>query len=135
MRDIEKIIIHCAATRPSADVSAKDIDQWHRARGFLKIGYHHVIRRDGTIEMGSPITEAGAHAKRHTKTSIGICMVGGVMDDGKTPDANFTRHQWAALDRLVAEYEEQYPDAKIIGHREVSPKACPSFDVQLWLGT
>ena len=46
------IFIHCSATKPSMDVDAKEIDRWHRARGFLKIGYHFVIKRDGTKEIG-----------------------------------------------------------------------------------
>ena len=42
------IVIHCSATRPSQDIDAKEIDRWHRSRGWLKIGYHKVLKRDGT---------------------------------------------------------------------------------------
>ena len=51
MRDT--IIIHCSATRAGQDFTAADIDRWHRARGFRSIGYHFVIRLDGTIEPGN----------------------------------------------------------------------------------
>lgn len=63
MRDT--IIIHCSATRAGQDFTAADIDRWHRARGFRSIGYHFVIRLDGTIEPGkgmSPSTERIARA-------------------------------------------------------------------------
>ena len=48
----DTIIIHCSATRAGQDFTATDIDRWHRQRGFRSIGYHFVIRLDGTIEPG-----------------------------------------------------------------------------------
>ena len=38
------IVIHCSATRPSQDIGVKEIDRWHRERGFIKVGYGTVIR-------------------------------------------------------------------------------------------
>ena len=52
----DTIIIHCSATRAGQDITAADIDCWHRARGFWSIGYHYVIRLDGTIEPGRDVT-------------------------------------------------------------------------------
>jgi N-acetylmuramoyl-L-alanine amidase len=139
------IVIHCSATPPNMDIGAKEIDRWHRAQGWLKIGYHFVIRRNGEVEIGRDLMEPGAHAQGINEKSIGICLVGGVaMTDGKAtkgpwmagaPEANFTLAQWETLDQLVADMQSQFPKAKVIGHREVSraPKACPSFDVQRWL--
>ncbi len=50
------IVIHCSQTRPSQNIGAKEIDRWHREIGWLKIGYHKVLRRDGTEENGnSPV--------------------------------------------------------------------------------
>lgn len=139
------IVIHCSATPPNMDIGAKEIDRWHRAQGWLKIGYHYIIRRDGTVEVGRDVNEPGAHAQGFNERSIGICMVGGVaMTDAKptkgpwqagAPEANFTLQQWAALDTLVEQVQSMFPNAKVIGHREVSHKACPSFDVQAWLNT
>ena len=54
MRTITLIVIHCSAVRPNQTSSAKQIDEWHKERGFNGIGYHYVIRRDGTIELGRP---------------------------------------------------------------------------------
>ena len=49
-QDTSYIVIHCSQTRPSQDIGAKDIDRWHRERGWLKIGYARVIKRDGNIK-------------------------------------------------------------------------------------
>lgn len=136
MRDINKIIIHCAATRPSTNVGAKEIRQWHvKDNGWSDIGYHGVIRRDGTLESGRSLDTPGAHTSGHNKDSIGICLVGGVKEDGKTPEANFTPEQWATLRRVVLDLRKKHPSATIHGHNEFAAKACPSFDVQKWLAS
>ena len=56
----DTIIIHCSATRAGQDFTATDIDRWHRQRGFRSIGYHFVIRLDGTIEPGRDVALDGA---------------------------------------------------------------------------
>ena len=96
--ETEKIIIHCSATRPSQDIGSNDIDRWHREKGWLKIGYHLVITRDGTLELGRDLDEVGAHAYGHNANSVGVCMVGGIDEDGQ-PDDNFTSEQWNTLDK------------------------------------
>lgn len=133
MRDINKIIIHCAATRPSMDIGAKEIRQWHvRDNHWADIGYHGVIRRDGTFESGRSLDTPGAHTSGHNKNSIGICLVGGVAEDGKTPENNFTPAQWETLERTVRELLKKFPNATVHGHNEFAQKACPSFDVRKW---
>lgn len=128
------IIIHCSATRPSQDIGAKTIDEWHRRDGYLCIGYHYVIRRNGLIEPGRPTTEIGAHAQGHNSTSIGICLVGGVTERNvKKAEDNFTPEQMKTLQTLVASLKRDYPTASVIGHRDVNPKkTCPSFDAKAW---
>jgi N-acetyl-anhydromuramyl-L-alanine amidase AmpD len=127
----DEIIIHCAATKPSMDTDAATIDRWHRERGWLKIGYHYVIKRDGTVETGRERDEVGAHAKGHNSKSVGVCLVGGLSEDNE-PETNFTDEQWASLGTLVDELTAAYPDAKVIGHNDVSEKSCPTFDVGEW---
>ena len=41
------IIIHCTATRPSQDIGFEEVNNWHRARGWIGCGYHFIIRRNG----------------------------------------------------------------------------------------
>jgi len=150
MRTIDHIIVHCAATRASQDISATDIDQWHRAKGWFGNGYHYVIKRDGTIESSAsgarcrPLEKAGAHVgdcgSGWNGRSIGICMAGGVDDDLK-PEDNFTDEQYTSLEIILRYLKRVFRDCKIMGHRDLiaqtnaSPKACPSFDVANFLET
>lgn len=136
MRDINSIIIHCSATPPSLDIGADEIRTWHKAKGWNDIGYHFVIRRDGTLEPGRPVALAGAHARGHNKDSIGICYIGGIDEQGRADD-NITEPQLDALGQLLITLGHTYPDVdEIKGHRDTGAnKACPSFDVKHWLIT
>lgn len=133
MRNIDSIVIHCSATPEGKHFSAKDIDSWHRARGFNCIGYHFVIGLDGNVEPGRNIDHVGAHCtqKSMNRVSVGICYIGGVASDGKTPKDTRTPAQRVALKSLVARLMKQYniPEVRVFGHRDFAPKACPSFDV------
>ena len=129
-----EIILHCSATPSSMDIGVAEIDRWHRARAFFMVGYHYIIRRDGKVEAGRDVDTIGAHAKGHNAYSVGICLVGGISDVvTNNPENNFTVDQWAALNQLVVDLGNKYPDAVVIGHNQVSSKACPSFDVTDWL--
>ena len=134
IRKVEYIVIHCAATTEDKDIGAEEIRGWHLQRGWLDIGYHRVIRRDGTIENGRDLGVPGAHARGFNHKSWGICLVGGVESDNKTPEANFTHAQWEALERQVRDMLVLAPDAQVIGHRDLPnvSKACPSFDAIAW---
>lgn len=130
----ELIIVHCSATPAKMDVDVKEIDRWHRAKGWLKVGYHFVIKRDGTVQKGRDLMEPGAHAKGYNHCSVGVCMVGGMDAANKQPEANFTEAQFTSLHLKLRELREQFPNARVIGHNEVEPaKACPSFSVQSWI--
>ena len=127
------IIIHCAATPPSMDVDVSDVDRWHRANGWLGVGYQFFIKRDGTKQVGRDLMEGGAHSgAKYNNRSVGVCMAGGVMADGTTPEANYTLEQWASLRELVKWLKGQFPDADVIGHNDVAAKACPCFDAKAW---
>lgn len=134
LRAVDYLVVHCAATRASMDIGAAEIKAWHRKQGWLDIGYHHVIRRNGAVEPGRPEDRPGAHARGFNHVSIGICLAGGVGEDGKTPENNFTDAQFAALRQLLNDLIQRYPHAKIVGHRDLPNvnKACPSFDVKEW---
>jgi len=130
MRTIKLIVIHCADTYPGMDIGVREVDRWHRERGWSGIGYHYLIRRNGVIEKGRPETEIGAHVYGHNANSIGICYAGGKADNGKPAD-NRTPEQKAALIQLVAELRERYPEAKVRGHHDLDKgKKCPCFNVK-----
>ena len=130
MREVNQIIVHCSATKPSMDVGVRVIREWHvDGNGWSDIGYHYVIKRNGTIEDGRDESKSGAHAKGYNKHSIGICLVGGIDKDGKS-DANFTLAQYMALLTLITAIKTRHNISSVIGHRDVSDKDCPCFDVQ-----
>lgn len=135
-RKITRAFVHSSATKKSMNIGRDEIDRWHRERSppFREIGYHLVIRRDGTTELGRDIDKNGAHARGHNTGSIGIVMVGG-LSDAHGPDANFTQAQFRTLTKVLDELEQTYPDIEILGHRDVAPTACPSFDVKYWRKT
>ena len=68
----DTVVIHCTQTPTDMDIGADKITEWHKDRGFDTIGYHFVIRRDGTIETGRDINMVGAHAVAVNGTSIGV---------------------------------------------------------------
>lgn len=127
------IVVHCAQTKPSMDIGLREIDQWHKRRGWLGCGYHFVIKRDGQIEVGRQINQKGAHVKGFNHNSLGICLVGGI-DEDEDFDANYTQEQWDSLDALVETMTKIYPNAAVVGHKDLDPhKACPVFEVKSWL--
>ena len=131
MRKIKEIIVHCSATAEGKDFGAKDIDLWHKAQGWDCIGYHYVVKLDGTVESGRPIEKVGAHCKGHNSHSIGVCYVGGLASDGRTPKDTRTVEQKDALRRLLTELHRRHPKALIVGHADLDRRkpCCPGFDV------
>ncbi len=164
MRPINLIVIHCSATKngdslfrgsfgtPGFVTPVSAIDGWHAKRGFHRqpaarqrfnpslaaIGYHYVIQLDGAVATGRHEDEPGAHAAGFNQKSIGVCLVG---------TNRFSAAQWASLAEAVRLLKKRYPDARVVGHRDLSPdqnangivepfewlKTCPGFDVAAWI--
>lgn len=127
----DMIVVHCSATPPTRDIGFKEINQWHLARGWKGgCGYHVIIRRDGTREIGRGIDEVGAHVEGYNSHSVGVCLVGGV--DGKLkPENNFTPAQMGALWQVLEMLTTMFPKAEVLGHCDLNAgKACPSFDIK-----
>ena len=129
MRKITNIIIHCSATKEGVEFHSRDIDRWHKQRGWKGIGYHYVICLDGSVEIGRKEEEIGAHCTNYNRNSIGICYIGGLDKDGKPKDTRTTQ-QKAAMYKLLCDLKKKYPKATIHGHYEFAKKACPCFNVK-----
>ena len=141
-RSINEIIVHCSATPEGRDYTVEDIKRWHLQRGFSTIGYHYVVYRDGSIHEGRSVDLAGAHCTGHNTHSIGVCYVGGLEKDGKTPKDTRTDKQREGLAWLIKSLKDVYPRARVLGHRDTSPdknhngiiepsewiKSCPCFN-------
>jgi len=137
LRKITHIIIHCSYTYSDMDIGANEIRKWHvHGNGWSDIGYHYIIRRDGSLEKGREENVQGAHARGMNKESLGVCLVGGKSRKTKKATVNYTQAQWSALNSLCVSllWHDKYT---IIGHNDVpnSNKTCPNFDVKAWAST
>lgn len=128
MRAINEIIVHCTATPEGRPVTVKEIDTWHRARGWSGIGYHRVVHLEGLVEDGRPIDKIGAHVAGHNTGTVGLVYVGGVAKDGKTAKDTRTPLQKKSLIAEIIDLRDRFGIRKISGHNEYAAKACPSFD-------
>ena len=133
-RKIDLIVVHCSATRINQDFPVEALEACHKARGFHSIGYHYYITKDGVVYPCRPESEEGAHARHYNAHSIGICYEGGLDEKGKPADTR-TPAQKASLEDLLYSLVLDYPDAEILGHRDLPNvhKECPCFDVKKWL--
>lgn len=140
MNRIDFLCVHCSATPATLDWDVEDVRRSHRERGFRDVGYHYVITRAGVVQKGRPDNQPGAHEPKINRRSIAVCMIGGSPKIGSPEhrkglgENNYTLEQWDALKKLITELSVKYPDADVIGHRDVPgvAKACPSFDVKGW---
>lgn len=118
----DMIVIHHVGI-PDGDTSAAAIHRAHLANGWAGIGYHYVIRKDGTIERGRPLATVGAHAQGQNYHTVGINVTGNFDKEIPTPA------QLHALTGLVAWlckiYEITPSAATIVGHRDVNSTDCP----------
>lgn len=132
-RQIKYLVVHCSATPEGRNHTAKDIDLWHRQRGFDGIGYNYIIRLDGTVEEGRDVNKIPSHVKGYNKESIGICYIGGIDKNTLQPKDTRTPAQREALKKLLIELKKMYPQAEILGHRDFPnvAKACPCFNAKI----
>ncbi len=100
--EVTVIAIHSSRTGEQ-DLTVVDIDRMHRDQGRLCIGYHFVIRKDGTVEEGRPLTKRGSHLPDRNHCSVGICIVGGIS----------TQAQDEAIDELLTNLEQVFPDTAL----------------------
>lgn len=138
---VDEIVIHCAATGPDwmrgqpVAAKRKEIDRWHREeRGWRKIGYHHLIDRDGVTLPGRDETEIGAGVEGHNRGVIHICLIGGASSAATdTFERNFTAAQDRALRGLIEAIRARTEITRITGHNDHAAKACPGFVVRNWI--
>lgn len=125
----EYIVLHHSATpRKMKNDDVFAIHQWHLERGWSGIGYHFVIEKDGTLRSGRPLNTVGAHCRGYNSKSIGICMVGGLDENGNIVD-NFCDSQYKTLQTLVIMLREMYPEATFVKHKDLAATKCNDVDV------
>lgn len=111
------IVLHHAA---ATVCSARQIDLWHKEKGWAGIGYHYFVRKNGEIYRGRPEWSIGAHVQGMNHCSIGICAEGDFDKELSMDDS-----QKRSIQNLIDSIKMHYPNAKIVGHREIGSSDCP----------
>ncbi len=124
----DMIVLHHTGEN-DIDASAGQIHQWHLNNpGWAGIGYHYVIRKDGTIERGRPEWAIGSHAYGENSHTIGIHL------SGDFQQAEPTSQQIEKCAMLVADICERYgipmDYEHIVGHGELMATSCPGKNLQ-----
>lgn len=117
------IVVHHTGMR-DVDISATEIHNMHKYRNrWAGIGYHFVIRKDGTIENGRPIDAIGAHTSINNEFTVGICLTGN-FNIGKP-----SQEQLYSAVQLVSAIADKYKftptDTTVFGHRDLLKTSCP----------
>lgn len=147
MGELKYLILHCTATAEGREVSSEEIRAWHTnpvckgGRGWQQVGYTDMIHLDGKVERlvdnnedaNVDPWEVTNGAKGYNAVSRHVVYVGGCARGGKFSKDTRTKAQREAMETYVKDFHRRHPKVRIIGHREVAAKDCPSFDVQDWL--
>lgn len=126
MREIRHIVIHHSASGKGTTV--EDIDEWHRARGFSGIGYHYVIDGLANLVPCRDLSRMGAHAKHFNRQSIGVCVVGDNTSNQR--NLHWNKKQQTMLRRTVDALTLLFPNAVVVGHRELAVTECPGYEIR-----
>lgn len=118
------IVVHHVGMATDDDVAAETVHTWHLNQGWAGIGYHFIIRKDGTIEEGRPLGTVGAHVYGENRHTVGINLAGNF--EIGTP----TEAQKASAARLIASLCTVYQldpvwQSTVKGHRDLNATACP----------
>lgn len=131
--DTDMIVIHHTGNPYDDDLSAEQIHTSHLMQGWSGIGYHYVVRKDGTIEEGRPEWAVGAHAQGYNWNSVGIHLC------GNFELAEPTQAQIESASYLIGYLCDKYcliPTAETVkGHRDLMPTACPGQNLYDMLQT
>ncbi len=126
---VDFLIVHSTYTAARLDLTVEDVLNRRIKNGFPDIGFHHVITRDGSVELGVPLDTVGTHTPRFADSAIGILLVGGKTSRG-VPSDNYTQAQKQSLKTLLTTLKLTYINAKVIGSGEVLGGSSPHFDLQ-----
>ena len=137
-REITEVVVHWTETYTNKNIGAEEINSLHRGLGYAGIGYHYIIRRDGSLQRGRPLNRQGEHAEpNHDEFSIGIAFVGGFNCASGTPNPetflssqSLTRAQMSTFDLFCAAFYKRFPGGQILGHNDINiTEIDPGFDV------
>ena len=131
--ETDQVVIHHTGNPTDDDLSAAEINASHKACGWSCIGYHYVIRKDGTVEIGRPHWTVGAHAYMQNSHTIGIHVCGN-FEIGE-PTSEQIESLAMLLANLCTDYGLPIDRDHIVGHRELMSTACPGRNLFSHLDT
>lgn len=129
---------------PDDKIGGIHINQLVGGRGWRQVGYADLIRLDDKIENLVPYDEDdnvdsleltnGILASSELYSGTRHIVYAGGMDTAfKKPKDTRTTSQITHMTMKVFETISYHPDIVILGHNQVDPRACPSFNVPDWL--
>lgn len=126
-QDVKWLVVHCSASRCNRPFTVERLIETGRQR-FGQPSYHYYVRRNGNVVPILPESVQGVHAVGYNHCSIAVCYEGGLDENGNAADTR-TELQKASLYELLKQLRRDYPQARIIGHRELPNvrKDCPCF--------
>lgn len=126
-QDVKWLVVHCSASRCNRPFTVERLIETGRQR-FGQPSYHYYVRRNGYVVPILSESVQGVHAVGYNHCSIAVCYEGGLDENGKAADTR-TELQKASLYELLKQLRRDYPQARIIGHRELPNvrKDCPCF--------
>ncbi len=145
--ELQCVIAHTSAEPEFRDTKASQIAAYHMrskskgGRGWSKPGYHDVIELNGDVVNLIPYnedtivqySEIANGAIGYNRIARHVCYIGGMNKEYTKAKNTLTPAQDSALAAYLFAFLELHPNAWIIGHNQIAPKACPSFDVPNWL--
>lgn len=90
--------------------------------GWIGIGYHFVVYKNGEIHRGRPETAIGSHCLGQNSSSIGICAVGNYEENKNMPQAQQDAIVWLVKDYLRDKYSATMLIKK---HKDYYSTDCP----------
>lgn len=126
-QDVKWLVVHCSASRCNRPFTVERLIETGR-QSYGQASYHYYVRRNGNVVPILPESVQGVHAVGYNHCSIAVCYEGGLDENGKAADTR-TELQKASLYELLKQLRRDYPQARIIGHRELPhvAKDCPCY--------
>ncbi len=136
-RDITTLVVHWTDTFSNKNLTAQQIHDMHSAVGMNGIGYHYIIRKDGTLQRGRPADQNGEHTLKFNDRTLAIAFVAGYTCPTGTPNPelyqsveSITRAQFTTFDMFLSVYYQYFQGGQVVGHRDLELVPDPGFDVQ-----
>lgn|SRR3990167_1827859 len=125
--DIQAIIIHHSGV--DIDSTPEQIAAYHISLGWPGIGYHFVIRRDGTIYYCNDWSRISYHIAKLNWKYLGICLTGNFMKS--YPTAQQLSSCYDLVSNLQLAFGKWY---QVLGHKEaaIEPTLCPGDIFNDW---